>query len=173
MRTILICLLCVFLAGCSASHKLAVNTQQTATDKTVSDMRSEQNREQEETSVTTTATAMTETGEEVTIRREYDTTRPADSTTGKPPLISETFTHRKAARDIRQQQADTTGRRQQEQSLTQDNTHYDTQVTANSQAQTETTRRPSWTTGLLLAAVVIIIIKLRAIWKQRNWNVPW
>ena len=173
MRTILICLLCVFLAGCSASRKLAVNTQQTATDKTVSDTRSEQTREQEEVSVTTTTTATTETGEEVTIRIEYDTSRQTDTITGKPPLKSETFTHRKAARDTRQQQADTTGRRQQEQNVTQDNTHYDTQVTANSQAQTETKRRPSWTTGLLLAAVVIIIIKLRTIWKRKNWNVPW
>ena len=164
MRTILICLLCVFLAGCSASRKLAVNTQQTATDKTVSDTRSEQNREQEEISVTTTTTATTETGEEVTIRIEYDTSRQTDTITGKPPLKSETITHKRIARDTRQQQADPTGSRQQEQNLTQDNTHYDTQVTANSQAQTETTRRPSWTTGLLLAAVVIIIIKLRAIW---------
>lgn len=173
MRTIFICLLWVFLAGCSASRKLAVNTQQTATDKTVSDTRSEQTREQEEVSVTTTTTATIETGEEVTIRREYDTTRPADSTTGKPPLKSETFTHRKAARDTRQQQADTTGRRQQEQSLTQDNTHYDTQVAANSQAQTETKRRPSWTTGLLMTAIVLIIIKLVKVWKRRDWNVPW
>ena len=113
MRTIFICLLCVFLAGCSASRKLTVNTQQTATDKTVSDTRSEQNREQEEVSVTTTTTATTETGEEVTIRIEYDTSRQTDTITGKPPLKSETITHKRIARDTRQQQADTTGHRQQ------------------------------------------------------------
>lgn len=158
-----------FMVGCSASRHITGSTEQVLMDNSQNDIHTEQSLQEEEVSATTTTTATTEMGEEVTIRLEYDTNQRTDTVTGRPPLKSETITYRKAARNTQQQQVDTTCRKQQEKIVTQDNTHYDilTKETAYIKG------RPSWTKGLLLAAVLIIIIKIRAMWKRRNWNVPW
>lgn len=169
MRLIFLYFLLGLTIGCSSSRHLTGSTEQVQTDKSKNDIHTEQSLQEEESSVTATTTEMAETGEEVTIRLEYDTTQPTDTITGRPPLKSETVTYKKAARDIRQQQVDTTCYKQQEQTLQQDNTQYDTQIIDTAQIK----RRPPWTIGLLLVAVVILIIKYRAIWKRRNWNTPW
>lgn len=161
MRKILLYLLLGLLWGCSASRKLTTTTEQTTTEKTEADVRTEGYRKTDAASARTATTATTETGEEVIVRREYDTTRPADTITGKPPLKNETITYKNASRDTRQQQTDTTSQKQQEQVVTQDNAHLDKIIATDTRITQKQNRHPPWMIWVVLGIVVVLIFKIR------------
>ena len=168
MGTLLLTLMLFLLASCSASRKLATQTEHAAVDKTVSDVRIEQADTSSLSTSEVTATASDEQTEEVTIRREYDTTQPVDATTGKPPLKSETISHKSKTKQEKTHQADSVRIDKTVRQTVSDNTRYDTATEVKEQIQEERSRHPTWWIWLMIAGGLFAVYKTRKLWMPRN-----
>lgn len=158
----------LLLSSCSTTRRLTTHTQQTATDKTISDTRTEESRHQEGAASTATNTVTEENGEQVTIRREYDTTQPTDTATGRPPLMSETITHKTAAKKTEQQQAGNSYLQEQVTNLATDNTRHDTTTQADNQVEETHKRRPTWWLWLSIAGAIVVVYKTKGLWMGKS-----
>ncbi|WP_298061424.1 hypothetical protein [uncultured Rikenella sp.] len=147
----------LLLTGCSTSKKVHDTLYTTAAVAEQTDLHTESRQTTEMTARTETETSTSETEDTRRIELEFDTTRPIDSATGRPPLKRVIVVDRRRNRetDIHRQTADTL--KQQTEAVIQDSTRRETQAEAIVARQTEKKARPShlpWlTVGLVLLAL--------------------
>lgn len=168
MRTIIICLLLFLLAGCSSSRKLAAHSEHAITDKTITDVRTEQRKQTKVQTATATTTTTEESGEVVTICRVYDTSKSVVISTGKPPLKSETISHEIKNRNTAQHQADSALFERKAERITADNSKYDATTQATTQVEEQRTRHPTGWLWLMIGGAVLLVYKTRGLWMRRG-----
>lgn len=168
MRTIIICLLLFLLAGCSSSRKLAAHSEQTTSGKAASDVQTQEQEQTAATSSTVTNTTTEESGEVVTICRVYDTSKSVVIYTGKPPLKSETISHKIKNRNTAQHQADSALFERKAERITADNSKYDATTQATTQVEEQRTRHPTGWLWLMIGGAVLLIYKTRGLWMRRG-----
>lgn len=168
MRTIIICLLLFLLAGCSSSRKLAAHSEHAITDKTITDVRTEQREQTKAQTATATTTTTEEAGEVVTICRVYDTSKSVVISTGKPPLKSETISHKIKNRNTAQHQADSALFERKAERITADNSKYDATTQATTQVEEQRTRHPTGWLWLMIGGAVLLVYKTRGLWMRRG-----
>lgn len=161
MCKILTCLLLILLAGCSASRKMTMHSEQTTTNRTVADTRMESVSNQEKQTAVHTQTGITETGDVEIIRKEYDTTQAVDTLTGTPPLKVETVIRRRSEKEIRQEQATTSQAAGTDSTVITDNTHHDETAAVDMQSTQKQGRHPPWMIWVSIGAVFVLICKIR------------
>lgn len=161
MRKILTCLLLMLLAGCSTSRKLTTQSEQTATDKSVADTRTESVSHQEKRTATVTRTRIAETGDVEIVRKEYDTTQATDTLTGTPPLKAETVIRRRSEKEIRQEQATTSQTAGTDSAVIADHKHHDATAVTDTRIKQKQNRQPFWMIWVVLGIVVVLIFKIR------------
>lgn len=167
MRTILL-FLSLILVGCSSTRKQMARSEQTLIDKTVSQVQTQTQEQTTAASSTLTATTTEESGEVITIHREYDTSYPPDAATGKPPLMSETIRCTKAIKQIEYLQSDSLRMEHNTARITANQTNYDTTTQLAIQTQQTRSRHLPWWFWLLVAGVVLVAYKTKGRWMRRR-----
>ena len=156
----------LLLTGCATSKRVHETLQTTSVTTEQTDLRAESRQTTEATARTETESTTAESEDARRIELEFDTTQPADSATGLPPVKRITITDRRRNRetDTRQQTTDTV--KQQKEETLQDSTRREVQTETIAERNTDKKSRPSrlpW----LLAGVILVAISWAA-WKRRR-----
>ncbi len=148
---------CLLSAGCATSKRVHDTLQTTTVATEQTDLRAESRETASAVSHTETESATAESDDLRRIELEFDTTQPADSATGLPPVRRVTITDRSRHRntDTRQQISDTLTK--QTEITLQDSTRRESQAETTAVLETEKKSRPSclpWlSVGIALAAL--------------------
>ena len=150
--------------GCATSKRVHETLQTTSVTTEQTDLRAESRQTTEATARTETESTTAESEDARRIELEFDTTQPADSATGLPPVKRITITDRRRNRttDTRQQTTDTLTK--QTEITFQDSTRRETRTETIAEHDTQKKSRPShllW----LLAGIVLIALGWAA-WKR-------
>ncbi len=154
----------LLLSGCSTTKKLHESQHATSAVTEQTALHAESRQTTEVVAHTETASTTAESEEIRRIELEFDTTLPADSTTGMPPIKRITITdhHRNRENDTRQQTTDTL--KQQTDAVLQDSTRRESQAETIAEQKLEKKSRPS-TLPWLLAGVALAALAWAA-WKM-------
>ncbi len=163
----------LLLTGCATSKRVHETLQTTSVTTEQTDLHAESRQTTEATSHTATSHTATEStsAESEDARRielEFDTTQPADSATGLPPVRRLTITDRRRNRatDTRRQTTDTLTK--QTEITFQDSTRREVQTETIAEHDTQKKSRPSRLPWLL--AGVILLALAWAVWKRWGRN---
>ncbi len=147
----------LMLTGCATSKRVheTLQTMDTATEQT--DLRAESRETTEAIAHTETESTTAESEDARRIELEFDTTQPADSATGLPPVKRITITDRRRIRatDTRRQTTDTLTK--QTEITFQDSTRRETQSEAIAEHDTQKKSRPSRLPWLLVGIVLVAL----------------
>lgn len=168
MRTIIICLSLILLAACSSTRKLSAHSELATSGKTVNDVQTQEQEQTAATSSTVTTTTTEESGEVVTICRVYDTSKSVVVSTGKPPLKSETISHKIKNRNTAQHQADSALFERKAERIAADNSRHDATTQVTTQIEEKRTRHPTWWLWPMIGGAVLLVYKTRGLWMRRG-----
>lgn len=154
----------LLLSGCATSKKVHDTLQTTTAATEQIDLRAESRETTEAIAHTETESTTAESEDVRRIELEFDTTQPADSATGLPPVRRLTITDRRRNRttDAHQQTSDTV-KYQKEETL-QDSTCRESQSEMVAERTTEKKSRPS-SLQWLLAGIILVALGWAA-WKK-------
>ncbi len=154
----------LLLTGCATSKRVheTLQTMDTATEQV--DLRAESRETIEATSHTATESTSAESEDARRIELEFDTTQPADSATGLPPVKRITITDRRRNRatDTRRQTTDTLTK--QTKITFQDSTRRETRTETIAEHDTQKKSRPSRLPWLLVGLALVALAW--AAWKR-------
>ena len=154
------------LTGCATSKRVYETLQTTSVTTEQVDLRAESRETIESASHTETESTTAESEDARRIELEFDTTRPADSATGLPPVRRITITDRRRSRstDTRQQTPDTLTK--QLDITLQDSTRREVHTETLAEQTTEKKSRPSHLPWLLVG-LALVALGWTA-WKRRR-----
>ncbi len=154
----------LLLTGCATSKRVHETLQTTSVTTEQTDLHAESRQTTEATARTETESTTAESEDARRIELEFDTTRPADSATGLPPVKRITITDHRRTRstDTHLQTSDTLTK--QTEITLQDSTRRESQSEMVAERTTEKKSRPSTLPWLLLGIVLIALAW--AAWKR-------
>ncbi len=154
----------LLLTGCATSKRVHETLQTTSVTTDQTDLRAESRQTTEATARTETESTSAESEDARRIELEFDTTQPADSATGLPPVKRITITDRRRNRttDTRQQTTDTLTK--QTEITFQDSTRRETRTETIAERNTDKKSRPSRLPWLLVGIVLVALGW--AVWKR-------
>ncbi|WP_304709088.1 hypothetical protein [uncultured Rikenella sp.] len=154
----------LLLSGCSTTKRVHESQHATSAVTEQADLHAESRQTTKVVAHTQTESATAESEETRWIELEFDTTRPADSTTGMPPVKRITITdhHRNRENDTCQQTTDTL--KQQTDAVLQDSTRRETHTETIVEQETEKESRPSTLPWLLVGVIFVALVW--AAWKM-------
>ena len=152
--------------GCATSKRVHETLQTTSVTTEQTDLRAESRQTTEATARTETESTTAESEDARRIELEFDTTQPADSATGLPPVKRITITDRRRTRatDTRRQTTDTLTK--QTEITFQDSTRRETRTETIAEHDTQKKSRPS-TLPWLLVGLALVALAWTA-WKRRR-----
>lgn len=146
------------LAGCSTSKRVHDTLHATSATTEQTDLHAESRETTEAIAHTETESSTAESEETCRIELEFDTTRPADSTTSLPPIKRITITdHRRyRATNICQQTSDTL--KQQTEITIRDSIRRESQTETIVELESEKKSRPSSLPWLLVGVILVSLV---------------
>ena len=143
--------------GCATSKRVHETLQTTSVTTEQTDLRAESRQTTEATARTETESTTAESEDARRIELEFDTTQPADSATGLPPVKRITITDRRRNRttDTRQQTTDTLTK--QTEITFQDSTRRETRTETIAEHDTQKKSRPSTLPWLLVGIALVAL----------------
>lgn len=156
----------LLLTGCATSKRVHETLQTTSVTTEQTDLRAESRQTTEATARTETESTSAESEDARRIELEFDTTQPADSATGLPPVKRITITDRRRNRttDTRQQTTDTLTK--QTEITFQDSTRREVRTETIAEHDTQKKSRPSHLPWLLVGLALVALVW--AAW--RKWK---
>lgn len=152
------------LTGCATSKRVHETLQTTSVTTEQTDLRAESRQTTEATARTETESTTAESEDARRIELEFDTTQPADSATGLPPVKRITITDRRRNRETDTHQQTTDTLTQQTEITFQDSTRRETRTGTIAERNTEKKSRPSILPWLLVGIVLVALVW--AAWKR-------
>ncbi len=154
----------LMLTGCATSKRVHETLQTTSVTTEQTDLRAESRQTTEATARTETESTTAESEDARRIELEFDTTQPADSATGLPPVKRITITDRRRNRETDTHQQTTDTLTQQTEITFQDSTRRESQIERIAERNTEKKSRPSILPWLLVGIVLVALVW--AAWKR-------